>query len=84
MGQPGAGSRVAFANNAIPESLINPVGRAALAFYPLPNAAGVKNSNGPGFSNNYVANTLATTDNYQITARIDYNLSATQQIFGRE
>jgi len=82
-GQPGAGSRVAFANNVIPESLINPVGRAALAFYPLPNAASVKNSNGLGFSNNYVANTLATTDSYQITARIDYNLSATQQIFGR-
>src|SRR5262245_34443193 len=82
-GQPGAGSRVAFANNVIPESLINPVGRAALAFYPLPNAAGVKNSNGLGFSNNYVANALGTTDNYQITARIDYNLSATQQIFGR-
>jgi len=82
-GRPGAGSRVAFANNVIPESLINPVGRAALAFYPLPNAAGVKNSNGPGFSNNYLANALATTDNHQITARIDYNLSATQQIFGR-
>ena len=30
-----------------------------------------------------MANTLATTDNYQITARIDYNLSASQQIFGR-
>jgi hypothetical protein len=82
-GQPGAGSRVAFANSIIPASLINPVGRAALAFYPLPNAAGTRNSNGLGFSNNYVANTLATTDNYQITARIDYNLSATQQIFGR-
>src|SRR5262247_1161875 len=82
-GQPGAASRVAFANNVIPESLINPVGRAALAFYPLPNAAGVRNSNGLGFSNNYVANTLATTDNYQITAQIDYNLSATRQIFGR-
>jgi hypothetical protein len=82
-GRPGAGSRVAFADNVIPESLINPVGRAALAFYPLPNAAGAKNSNGLGFSNNYVANTLATTDNYQVTARIDYNLSATQQIFGR-
>ncbi|HZF39752.1 MAG TPA: carboxypeptidase-like regulatory domain-containing protein, partial [Blastocatellia bacterium] len=79
----GAGSRVAFANNIIPESLINPVGRAALAYYPLPNAAGIINSNGLGFSNNYVANTLATTDSYQITARIDYNLSATQQIFGR-
>src|SRR5262245_12668386 len=82
-GQPGAGSRVAFANNIIPEALINPVGRAALAYYPLPNAAGIRNSNGLGFSNNYVANALATTDNNQITARIDYNLSATRQIFGR-
>jgi hypothetical protein len=79
----GAGSRVAFANNVIPESMINPVGRAALAYYPPPNATGTPNSGGPGFSNNYVANTLATTDNRQITARIDYNLSASQQIFGR-
>src|SRR5262249_28376456 len=70
-------------NNVIPESLINPVGRAALAYYPLPNAAGTPNSNGLGFSNNYVANTIATTDARQITARIDYNLSASQQIFGR-
>src|SRR5262249_30045727 len=85
-GQPGAGSRVAFANNVIPAALIQqagPVGRAAVAYYPLPNAAGTLNSNGLGFSNNYVANTLATTDNYQFTARIDYNLSTTQQIFGR-
>ncbi|MEP7341957.1 MAG: TonB-dependent receptor, partial [Acidobacteriota bacterium] len=82
-GQPGAGSRVAFADNIIPAALINPVGRAAVGYYPLPNAAGVRNSNGLGFSNNYVANTLATTDNYQVTARIDYNLSATQQFFGR-
>jgi Carboxypeptidase regulatory-like domain/TonB dependent receptor-like, beta-barrel len=82
-GQPGAGSRVAFADNIIPEALINPIGRAALAYYPLPNAAGVVNSNGLGFSNNYVANTLSRTDNYQITARIDYNLTPTQQIYGR-
>ena len=79
----GAGSRVAFANNIIPESMINPVGRAALAYYPTPNANGTLNSNGSGFSNNYVANTLATTNNYQITARIDYNISETQQLFGR-
>jgi hypothetical protein len=82
-GQPGAGSRVAFADNIIPATLINPVGKAALGYYPLPNAAGVRNSNGLGFSNNYVANTLATTDNYQITARLDYNLSASQQFFAR-
>src|SRR5262249_18165914 len=82
-GQPGAGSRVAFADNLIPANLINPVGKAAAGYYPLPNAAEVMNSSALGFSNNYVANTLATTDNYQITARIDYNLSASQQIFGR-
>ncbi|MBO0860695.1 MAG: TonB-dependent receptor [Chloracidobacterium sp.] len=82
-GQPGAGSRVAFANNIIPESLINPVGRAALAYYPLPNTAGTPNPGGLGFSNNYVANTLATTTSHQVTARIDYNISATQQIFWR-
>ncbi|MBO0800621.1 MAG: TonB-dependent receptor plug domain-containing protein, partial [Blastocatellia bacterium] len=82
-GQPGAGSRVAFAGNIIPQSLINPVGRSVLAYYPLPNAAGVSNGNGPGFSNNYVANALATTNSHQVTARIDYNLSASQQIFGR-
>jgi hypothetical protein len=80
---PGAGSRVAFANNVIPESMIDPVGRAAVGYYPLPNAPVALNPNAPGFSNNYVANTLATTDNHQITARIDYNLSASQQIFGR-
>lgn len=82
-GQPGASSRVAFADNLIPTALINPVGRAALNYYPLPNAAGVRNSNGLGFSNNYVANTLATTDSYQFTARIDANLTPSQQLFGR-
>ncbi|MBL8190715.1 MAG: carboxypeptidase regulatory-like domain-containing protein, partial [Acidobacteria bacterium] len=82
-GQPGAGSRVAFADNIIPAAQINPVGKAAVAYYPLPNSAGVRNANGLGFSNNYIANTLATTDNHQFTARIDYHLSATQQLFGR-
>lgn len=82
-GQPGAGSRVAFADNIIPAVQINAVGKAAVGYYPLPNAAGVRNANGLGFSNNYVANTLATTDNHQFTARIDYHLSATQQFFGR-
>lgn len=80
---PGAGSRVAFAGNIIPASYINPAGKAALAYYPLPNAAGVSNANGLGFSNNYVANTLSTTSNNQFTARIDYHLSMSQQIFWR-
>lgn len=82
-GQPGAGSRVAFANNVIPASLLNPVAQAALAYYPLPNAQALRNASGLGFNNNYIANTLLTTDARQITARVDYNLSTTQQLFGR-
>lgn len=82
-GQPGAGSRIAFANNIIPTSLINPVAKAALAYYPLPNAAGVRNPSGLGFNNNYIANARLTTDARQYTVRVDYNLSPTQQIYGR-
>lgn len=82
-GQPGAGSRVAFADNIIPAAQLNVVGLAAVGYYPLPNAAGVRNSNGLGFSNNYIANTLATTNNHQITARLDYHLSEAQQVFFR-
>lgn len=82
-GQPGAGSRVAFADNIIPAAQINPVGKTAAAYYPLPNAAGIRNANGLGFSNNYIANALATTDSRQFTARIDYHLSPAQQLFGR-
>lgn len=82
-GQPGAGSRIAFANNVIPAALINPVAKAALAFYPLPNAPGRINSSGLGFNNNYIANTLQTTDARQYTVRLDYNLSPTQRLDGR-
>ncbi len=82
-GQPGAGSRIAFADNIIPDAFINSVGRAAMSYFPLPNATGSRNANGLGFSNNYIANTIATTDNYQISARVDYNFSATQQFFWR-
>ncbi|MBS1791101.1 MAG: carboxypeptidase regulatory-like domain-containing protein [Acidobacteria bacterium] len=82
-GQAGAGSRIAFANNRIPDALINPVAKTALNYYPLPNAPGVLNSSGLGFNNNYVANTLQTTDARQYTVRIDYNFSPNQQIYGR-
>lgn len=82
-GQQGANSRIAFAGNVIPDALINPVARAALSYYPLPNAAAVRNASGLGFNNNYIANTLLTTDARQVTARVDYNLSPTQQLYGR-
>jgi hypothetical protein len=74
-GQPGAGSRVVFANNVIPAARQNPVGRNALAFYPLPNR--------PGLINNYVVNSPITNDENQIVVRLDYNLSQKHLIYGR-
>ncbi len=82
-GQPGAGSRIAFSNNVISTALINPVARAAMNYYPLPNVAGARNPSGLGFTGNYVANSILSTDNRQYTGRIDYNYSTTQQFFVR-
>jgi hypothetical protein len=82
-GQPGAGSRIAFADNIIPAASINPVGLAALSYFPLPNTSGTINSGGLGFNNNYIANSLLTTVNHQYTGRVDYNFSTTQQVYTR-
>ena len=82
-GQPGAGSRVASAGNIIAANQRNPVGLAALSYYPLPNRAGTVNANGVGFNNNFIVNEGLTADNRQIVARVDYNLSNNQQLFGR-
>jgi hypothetical protein len=82
-GQPGAGSRIAFAGNIIPESRINPVGRAIAAYYPSPNAAGIPNPNGLGFAQNYLVNSPITNSENQYTARIDYNISQAHHLYGR-
>jgi hypothetical protein len=74
-GQPGAGSRIVFAGNIIPENRINPVGRSAIGYYPLPNQAGLINS--------YLINSAASSSDNQFIARVDYNLSSTRQIYGR-
>ncbi len=82
-GQPGAGSRIAYAGNVIPAAQINPVGLAALRYYPQPNRVGTVNPSGVGFNNNFIVNEGQTTDNRQLVARVDYSLSAKQQLFGR-
>jgi hypothetical protein len=74
-GQPGAGSRVVFANNIIPANRINPVGQNAVGYYPLPNQAGL--------INNYLINSAASSSDNQFIARVDYNLSSARQVYGR-
>jgi hypothetical protein len=74
-GQPGAGSRVVFANNLIPASRINAVARNAMAYYPLPNRTSL--------IQNHVLNSPAQTGDNQFTVRLDYNLSQKHNVYGR-
>ncbi len=74
-GQPGAGSRIAFANNIIPEARLNAVGKNAVAYYPLPNRSGLVQ--------NYVVNSPAVGADNQFTFRLDYNISPAHNLYGR-
>ncbi|MFN0123410.1 MAG: TonB-dependent receptor domain-containing protein [Blastocatellia bacterium] len=74
-GQPGAGSRIAFANNMIPEARLNAVGKNAVGYYPLPNRSGLVQ--------NYVVNSPATGGDNQYTFRLDYNISPAHNLYGR-
>jgi hypothetical protein len=74
-GQPGAGSRVVFANNLIPTARQNAVGRNLAAYYPVPNRA--------GFTSNYVVNSPISNNENQVVVRMDYNLSQKHLVYGR-
>jgi hypothetical protein len=68
-----------FADNRIPQNLLDPVALNILKFYPLPNQPGDANTG----ANNYVASGSAQTnlDNYDF--RVDHRLSENQTFFAR-
>ncbi len=72
---PGAGTRLPFANNRIPIAQQDKVAQKLLAYYPDPNR--------PGFLNNYAVNSPTTGVERQFLGRIDYILSAKQQMYFR-
>jgi len=61
-----------FAGNAIPADRIDPVARAALQYYPLPNREGTASN-----ANNYAGNSDATLDRDILVGRIDHQLRTT-------
>jgi hypothetical protein len=75
-------TRRAYAGNIIPTVSQNPVGRALLNYYPLPNGSLVLNANGT-LGNNYFTSENQSSSNNQIVARLDYSISNNQQIYGR-
>jgi len=64
--------RAPFANNVIPESRMDKVGKALMQYYPLPNATPV---NQYTQSSNYYAVAAAPTDTFKMDSRIDQNWS---------
>ena len=63
----------AYINNVISASDINPVSRALLALYPLPNSG----------TNQFVYNAIGIQNTRQEVVRIDRNINASNSIFGR-
>ena len=70
-------SRQPFAGNVIPTSLLNPIAKNYLQFYPLPNAPGRADG-----ANNYVANSVRSDVFNSEFGRLDYNISDRHKIFG--
>ena len=69
-------SGMPFAGNTVPASRIDPVAQKVANLFPVPNL--------PGLSNNYVDNTVNIENAPQGDAKIDYQLSDRDHLFGRE
>jgi len=63
--------------NKIPTGLINNIGQSMMNLYPTPNAS----NSSAGY--NYVNQPVRTLDNTKFDARLDYTLSAKDNLFGR-
>jgi hypothetical protein len=67
--------REPFAGNQIPSNRVSLTAAALLYLYPVPN--------GPGVYNNYATNSNRREDDNTFDIRVDHNLSAKDQVFGR-
>lgn len=77
--EPGRFVRDPFPGNIIPTDRIDPVARAVLDYWPLPNQAGTSDGR-----NNYNNPTLVADETYYTaTARIDHSVSSRHRIYGR-
>lgn len=74
----GTFSRQPFPGNIIPASRINPIGRAILNLYPLPNSPGAANG-----ANNYFLSGKALEDYWTTIGRVDHTFSDKDRLFVR-
>jgi len=70
-----------FPGNVIPQTRIDPIGKAFASLYPAPNVPGNNPARAP--SNNYRANASDKLTQDFYTGRIDHQLSERDRLFGR-
>jgi hypothetical protein len=71
-------ARAAFPNNRIPADRIDPVAKAALDFYPLPNRQGTATN-----ANNFVGNSSSSLNRNIIVGRLDHQFRASDLVTAR-
>jgi hypothetical protein len=80
-GGPNGVGRVAFANNRIPSSLLNPVSRRIVdLLYPLPNTQGIGLG---GLSRNYQREETRTVDRKNYDVKINLNRTGAHQLWAK-
>jgi hypothetical protein len=73
----GVVTRNPFAGNILPQALLNPVAKAYLQYFPLPNVTGSVDGQSNYFSNN------TTRDDYNShSGRLDYSINDRNKLFG--
>ena len=72
---PNTSTRQPFTDNQIPADRIVALSQNFMNLYPEPNQ--------PGFRNNYIISPVDTDRIDQMDARLDYNVSSVDQVFGR-
>jgi Carboxypeptidase regulatory-like domain/TonB-dependent Receptor Plug Domain len=71
-------NRLPFLNNQIPQDRFDPVAKAALAYFPLPNRQGTSTN-----ASNYVGNSLNTLNRNIVVGRVDHQFRTTDLVTAR-
>ena len=74
-----SGIRQPFANNTIPQNLLDPVAKNLLAYFPEPNVTGDAGTN----YNNFFRNVPGPSDQYQLDSRVDFQINDKNRLGAR-
>jgi hypothetical protein len=77
-GNPDGSGRQPFANNQIPQNMMNPIALKILNLFPMPNVQGI---GAGGFTNNYQRQEDRKVDRENYDAKVNWNRTSAQQFW---